>query len=341
MYNNSKRKYTGKILSILLAVAMVITMVPFSALVAYADDDVQNETPAEVTETTDAAADGASPEATENIDSATGEAPAEATEDTNVTSDEGNSDAAADEKLPFEDVADDDYFKEPVSWALHNGITSGVDDTHFGPAEKTTRAQMVTFLWRTVGSPEPSLRNLPFEDVREDSYFYKAVLWGAEKGIVNGVSENEFAPDESVTRAQAATYLYRLTTMGMDTLPESGDNPFSDVETGMYYTDAVVWANTNNITNGTGQGVFSPDSECQRAQIVTFLYRFIKSVIADQYVGDRHIEIEFGDYIFSIDIPDEIIRTIAICAVCKHSFYMDEVGRRVHERDYGHEPSLF
>ena len=171
---------------------------------------------------------------------------------------------------PFVDVKSDDYFSDPVLWALKKNITKGTDDTHFSPETICTRGQVVTFLWRAAGSPEPDSSVNPFTDVKTDDYFCKAVLWAVKEGITKGTSDTTFGPEQSCTRGQVAAFLYRA-----EGSPKSGsiENPFTDVTSGQYYYDAVLWAVTQKITQGTGAGTFSPDATCTRGQIVTFLYR--------------------------------------------------------------------
>ena len=171
---------------------------------------------------------------------------------------------------PFVDVKEGDYFYTPVLWAVQNGITNGTSATTFSPNNPCTRAQIVTFLWRANGSPEPKLSVNPFKDVNESAYYYKAVLWAVEKGITTGTSATAFSPEATCTRGQVATFLWR--SQGK-LAPTSTSNPFSDVNDHSYYYDAVLWAVENSITNGTGKGKFSPDDSCTRGQIVTFLYR--------------------------------------------------------------------
>ena len=167
----------------------------------------------------------------------------------------------------FVDVPVGAYYYDAVLWAAENGITGGVDDTHFAPDASCTRAQIVTFLWRAAGSPKVSGSN-PFSDVSADAYYYDAVLWAVEKGITSGTSATTFAPDATVTRGQTVTFLYRAAGS-----PAASGSGFSDVSSDAYYADAVAWAVQQNITTGTGDGKFSPDADCTRAQIVTFLYR--------------------------------------------------------------------
>ena len=173
---------------------------------------------------------------------------------------------------PFTDVAEDTYYTPAVEWALKNDITNGAgDDTTFGPDAECTRAQIVTFLWRAAGCPEPAGLS-SFADVSADAYYAKAVAWAVEQGITNGTGDGTtFSPDATCTRSQGVTFLYR--SVGS---PEvSDDIAFNDVTTGSYYSDAVVWATQNGVTDGTGNSKFSPVRDCTRAQIVTFLYRWM------------------------------------------------------------------
>ena len=171
---------------------------------------------------------------------------------------------------PFTDIKEEDYFYDPVLWAVEKEITNGIGETSFGPERPCTRGQVVTFLWRAWGSPEPKETESPFFDVPENAYYYKAVLWAVEKGITTGVSETAFAPDESCTRSQVATFLWRARGKPA---PTSTGNPFADIVKDDYYYTAVLWAVENEITNGIGNGLFSPDKNCTRGQIVTFLHR--------------------------------------------------------------------
>ena len=171
---------------------------------------------------------------------------------------------------PFVDVKVEDYFLVPVLWAYSDGITAGTAADRFSPEDGCTRAQVVTFLWRAMGQPEPVTTENPFTDVNESEYYYKAVLWAMENGITAGTSATAFSPDQVCTRAQVATFLWRL--YGCPD-PSLAENPFTDVKPGEYYTNAVLWAVEYGITAGTGNGKFSPDDTCTRGQIVTFLYR--------------------------------------------------------------------
>lgn len=161
------------------------------------------------------------------------------------------------------------YAHIPIDWAVVNKITNGTGPTTFGPKEKCTRAQFVTFLWRVNGQPEPVSNNNPFKDVKRSAYYYKAVLWAVEQGITNGTTATTFSPKDPVTRAQVVTFLWRYEGMQQ----ASVTNPFKDVYEGAYYYDAVLWAVEKKITTGTSENTFSPKRICNRAQCVTFLYR--------------------------------------------------------------------
>lgn len=176
--------------------------------------------------------------------------------------------ALGNSSLPFNDVTVRDYFYDAVKWAVDRGITSGTSRYTFSPDAPCTRAQVVTFLWRAAGCPQPTSKSNPFTDVRADDYFYTAVLWAVENGITNGTSAKTFSPDATVTRAQVVTFLWRANGQ-----PAAGNSGFADVSADKYYATAVAWAVFQRITTGTGFGVFSPDAACTRAQIVTFLYR--------------------------------------------------------------------
>ena len=171
------------------------------------------------------------------------------------------------EVSPFADVATDAYYYDAVKWAVNKGITNGVSETLFGPDQACTRAQIVTFLWRAAGSPEPKSGS-SFADVAADAYYAKAVAWAVENGITKGTSETTFHPDETCTRAQGVTFLYRA--LGKLAAAQAG---FTDVAADSYYADAVNWAAENGVTKGISETLFGPDGSCTRAQIVTFLYR--------------------------------------------------------------------
>ena len=169
----------------------------------------------------------------------------------------------------FTDVPAGAYYADAVKWAVAEGITSGTSPTTFSPNNGCTRAQMVTFLWRAAGSPEPESDYEPFRDVPKDAYYRKAVLWAAGEGITSGTSPTTFSPNATVTRAQTVTFLWRW-----EGEPEADQRSgFRDVPAGQYYSQAVSWAVEAGITNGTGTTTFSPGQTCTRAQIVTFLWR--------------------------------------------------------------------
>lgn len=169
----------------------------------------------------------------------------------------------------FADVALGEYYSDAVAWAVAKGITNGTTATTFGPKAFCTRAQMVTFLWRAAGSPTPTNAQNPFSDVAEGTYYYDAVLWAAEKNITVGTSMTTFGPDTTVTRGQTVTFLYRAAGSPAG----NSSNPFTDTDNKAYYYSAVLWAIENGVTTGTSATTFSPDDNCTRAQIVTFLYR--------------------------------------------------------------------
>ena len=167
----------------------------------------------------------------------------------------------------FADVPANSYYADAVLWAAKNGITGGIDNGLFGPNQPCTRAQIVTFLWRAAGSPEPKAMS-SFADVSTDAYYAKAVAWAVENGITTGTGDGKFSPDATCTRAQSVTFLFRAIGKLVDSKAE-----FSDVLADSYYANAVDWAVENGVTNGIGDGLFGPDNSCTRAQIVTFLYR--------------------------------------------------------------------
>ena len=172
---------------------------------------------------------------------------------------------------PFTDVAESHYFYDPVLWAVGEGVTTGTTAITFSPLNVCTRAQVVTFLWRAAGSPDPIKTNNPFTDVPENIYYYKAVLWAVENGITTGTSATTFSPESPCTRGQVVTFLHRAAG---SPAPGSSVNPFTDVNSALYYYNPVLWAVEMGITNGTSATTFGPEETCIRAQIVTFLYRF-------------------------------------------------------------------
>ena len=175
-------------------------------------------------------------------------------------------------KHPFLDVPAGAYYEDAVAWAVGKGITSGTNATTFDPNGTCTRAQAVTFLWRAAGSPTPKTKLMPFPDVPVGSYYWNAVLWAIEQGITEGTSYLTFSPNDSCTRAQIVTFLWRA--KGNPAV--SGNAPFTDVAPDAYYVAAVTWAEKNGITGGIGNGLFGSNNTCTRAQIVTFLYRAMK-----------------------------------------------------------------
>ena len=174
---------------------------------------------------------------------------------------------------PFVDVKEKDYFYQPVLWAVENGITNGTSKTTFSPNATCTREQAVTFLWRAMGSPEVSGVKNPFVDVKPSDYYYKAVLWAVKNGITQGIDATHFGPNNTVTRGQTVTFMWRAAGS-----PQvSGvKNPFVDVKSSDYYCKAVLWAVESGITNGMSATTFGPNSGCTREQIVTFLYRHLE-----------------------------------------------------------------
>ena len=169
----------------------------------------------------------------------------------------------------FNDVKPGDYFYDAVNWAVEKGITTGTSATTFSPNASCTRAQIVTFLWRASGSPEPKTASNPFTDVAANAYYCKAVLWAVENGITTGTSATTFSPDAPCTRAQGVTFLWRAN----GSKAASAAASFTDVASDAYYAPAVAWAAEQNVTSGVGNGLFSSDTICTRAQIVSMLYR--------------------------------------------------------------------
>ena len=174
--------------------------------------------------------------------------------------------------IPFVDIAADAYYTEAVAWAYANDITAGVTELSFGPNQTCTRSQMVTFLWRAAGCPEPTGTASAFSDVAAGSWYEKAVAWAVENKITDGVGGGRFDPNGIVNRAQAVTFLYRAKGAPATTASKS----FTDVKSGEFYTDAVAWAVANDVTNGVGDNAFAPNANCVRGQTVTFLYRAYK-----------------------------------------------------------------
>lgn len=174
--------------------------------------------------------------------------------------------------LPFGDVADSQYYAVPTLWAYQRGIVSGISADRFAPDTSCTRAQVVAFLWRMAGRPEPMAQYTTFVDVSPDSYYYKAVLWANEKGIARGVSFDNFAPDRIITRQELITFLYRMVD-----IHSMGDNPFVDVKRDSYGYYPILWAVHEGIAYGIDSTHFAPNQQCTRAQVVSFLYRFCRA----------------------------------------------------------------
>ncbi len=207
----------------------------------------------------------------------------------------------------FLDVNDEAYYAPSVSWAVENDITTGVSDCAFAPDQACTRAQAVTFLWRAAGMPKPSETACPFKDVSKKAFYYKAMLWAIENGITNGLSETRFGPDETCTRAQIVTFLYRAA--GSPGHLEGGS--FSDVPQGSYYETPVSWAVENKITTGTSKETFSPNDSCTRAQMVTFLQRFL-SESEIQFLPTQWIGSYYADTGEHIDVEEVTMRTVTL-----------------------------
>ena len=170
----------------------------------------------------------------------------------------------------FFDVPDQAFYREAVGWAVENDVTKGIRPDAFAPNDVCTRAQVVTFLWRAMGSPEPNVKSCPFYDVGEKSYYRKAVLWALENEITTGTSSNTFSPDMGCTRGQVVTFLWRT---AHSPAPGNTDTGFTDVAPKAFYAKAVAWAVESKITKGMTDTTFAPEDTCTRGQIVTFLFR--------------------------------------------------------------------
>ncbi|MDY6366091.1 MAG: S-layer homology domain-containing protein [Oscillospiraceae bacterium] len=166
------------------------------------------------------------------------------------------------------------YYAPAVEWALKNEVTGGTTTATFSPNTGCTRAQIVTFLWRAAGCPEPAGMS-SFTDVSADAYYAKAVAWAAEQGITGGTGDGKFSPDAVCTRSQSMTFIYRSEQAQGGGMQGEWmfQNPFADVNLEDYYGEAVMWAVANGVTSGTSDTTFSPNATCTRGQIVTFLYR--------------------------------------------------------------------
>lgn len=177
----------------------------------------------------------------------------------------------------FEDVVKGSWYEDSVNWAASRGVTSGTSDITFSPQNPCTRAQMVTFMWRAAGSPKPAGTVNPFKDVQPGAYYEQAVLWALENQITKGVTDTAFGPNDTVTRGQTVTFLYRWAGSPEIDEATAASNPFGDVAQGAFYYEPVLWAVKNSITNGMSADTFAPGSSCTRAQIVTFLKRVCDS----------------------------------------------------------------
>ena len=171
---------------------------------------------------------------------------------------------------PFDDVSEGQFYEEPVAWAVENGITNGTSASTFGSNDRCLRAHVVTFLHRAAQSPAPESQSNPFTDVKTSDFFYAPVLWAVENGITNGVSADRFGSYDVCNRAAVVTFLWRAAGQPE---PEGQNDPFTDVTEKDFFCKAVLWAVENGITNGTTATTFSPSAPCNRAQVVTFLYR--------------------------------------------------------------------
>ena len=178
---------------------------------------------------------------------------------------------------PFTDVAEDAFYSDPVLWAYTHDpqITAGTSDTTFSPNDAATRGQVVTFLWRAAGNPEPTGTNNPFTDVKEGTYYTKAVLWAVENNITKGTSDTTFSPNKTCTRGEFVTFLYRFAGSPAVADGSPVQNPFTDVKDGAFYYTPVLWAVEQQVTAGTSATTFSPNKKCTRSEIVTFLYRYM------------------------------------------------------------------
>ena len=197
----------------------------------------------------------------------------------------------------FIDVEKGKWYYDAVMWAVDNGITGGMDETHFGPNKACTREQVVTFLWAASGKPEPLTSHNPFADVKSTKYYYKAVLWAVENGITSGVSSTKFGVGITCTRAQVVTFIYAAAGNPSHNVT---NNPFTDVKESKYYYNAVLWAVSNGITSGTTPTNFGPNKECTRGHVVVFLYQYDK--LKNPNVGDVR-----GSYNVTFWLPAEII----------------------------------
>lgn len=178
--------------------------------------------------------------------------------------------AATEPENPFEDVFETDWYYKSVLWGAENKVVAGLTETKFGPAEVCTRAQIVAFLWRAAGRPEPESKDCPFIDVSATEFYYKAMLWAVENNIAKGYADNQFAPNQTCTRAEMATFLWRVD--GRKAV--QGESPFIDVTNADYFYIPAIWASQNKIVSGYNDGTFAPYNTIARAETVTMLYRY-------------------------------------------------------------------
>ena len=213
----------------------------------------------------------------------------------------------------FSDVSKQDYFYEPVKWALENEITSGTSATTFSPYATCTRGQVATFLWRLNGKPEPKTTNNPFVDVKESDYFYKAVLWAVEEGITAGTSATTFSPSNNCTYAQVITFLWRA-----EEEPFVENAAISNLYGDVYYKNAVAWADANGVLSGSAN-LFVPNNDCPRADIVTYMYYTMLSKYNLSKDG-----IISNDYRNFVEIDGKMYEADFLCDKWR-GFYADKV----------------
>ncbi|MBQ6948024.1 MAG: S-layer homology domain-containing protein [Clostridia bacterium] len=202
---------------------------------------------------------------------------------------------------PFSDVKANAYYAAAVEWAVSNNITAGTTPTTFSPNDACTRGQIVAFLWRAYGQPNPGTATAPFTDVSKNAYYYKAVLWAVESGITSGTSATTFSPNDACTRGQIVSFLWRAA--GQPT-PSATSAPFTDVGKTAYYYKAVLWAVENGITSGTSATAFSPNGPCTRGQIVAFLFRYLGSVKIDKNPTDYQMTSSSETAAFTVTVKD-------------------------------------
>ena len=227
----------------------------------------------------------------------------------------------------FIDVPAGMYYSEPVAWAVENGITNGTGANTFSPDAICSRGQVVTFLWRAQGSPEPISTVNQFTDAVPGSYYYKAMLWAVEQGITTGTGNGAFSPDMSCNRDQVVTFLWRA--QGKPA-PTNTNNPFKDVTPGSYYYDAVLWAVENGITTGTGKDTFSPGMSCSRGQIVTFLQRAIEPADPADPPVEEHLRIVTQPQSATIEEDESaILRVVVTGGVAPYTYQWKKNGSNI------------